>query len=268
MSAPEFVAVGRGRGVAAGSGAAEGEAAGPGVAAGAAEARGRCNGDNHFHRLLGGGGVRCALRALAQLNHDALAIPLLQLPADLFLLLRLPVRIGAVDRDGDGISIGEVSQVDGPLHQLVGRRVPAFALVGIALDQHLPVGVEGLQVQHPLGAADGHLHVRVDLNAHGSVGREIGLIISKEGQTHAGRQSRRSDQRPVAGAALFLGRPQFHHVLHGVAHPVMQVGRLDKASPLVQKHRIGRVCLHHKVLHGCIPPFPGPIWHRWPRIIS
>src|SRR5699024_591529 len=63
------------------------------------------------------------------------------------------------------------------------------------------------------------------------------------------------------------GQAQLHHILHRLAHLVVEVGRLQKAAPFVQHHRIGGVGLHDKVFHSRVPPL-GVSWHKCPRMIS
>ena len=76
--------------------------------------------------------------------------------------------------------------MDGPLHQLPSHVLPILATVIVAVDQILTILVEPFQFQHPVGAAECKLHIRVDLDAQGAVGDKVRLIISKEHQAETG----------------------------------------------------------------------------------
>ena len=148
-------------------------------------------------------------------------------------------------RDRDGVAVGQVAHVDGPLHQLAGGGLPVLAPIVVPLDQILAVGVEPLQVQHPVGAAHRHLHIRVDLDAQGAVGGVVGLVIPKEHQAEAGGRGGQPGQRLPQGGGLGLRLPELHDGLDGIPHLVVQVGRLEEPALLVQHHRVGGVGLHN-----------------------
>ena len=220
--------------------------------------------------LHGGGGGRSALLLAAQADDDGLAVPVLQLGLHGLFLTGLPGGVPAAHGDGDGVPVGQVPHVDGPLYQLAGGLLPDLAPVVVALDQIRPVGVEAHQIQHPVRAADGHLHVRVYLDAQRTVDGEIGLVIAEEHGAEAGGQAAQPHQRPDQGGASGppLGLPEGHDLLHPLSHLIVEVRRLEETSLLVQHHGIGRMDLHDQIAHHRVPPFPGPIRHRWPRITS
>ena len=204
----------------------------------------------------------------ADLDHDGLPVPLLQILPGRLLLPGLPVGVGAGNCDGHRLPAREVAHIDGPLHQLLRHVLPILAPIVVALDQDPAVRVEPLQLQHPVGAAEGELHIRVDLDAQGAVGNEVGLVITKEHDAQAGGQAGNAGQGLPQGGAFFPGVPQLHDVPHCVPHLIAQVGGLQKAALLVQHHRVGRMHLHDQIAHASSPPLLGPTWHRWPRMIS
>ena len=134
------------------------------------------------------------LGAAAQLDHNALSVPFLQLGLDLNFLPSPPLGVGAVHRDGDGVPIREITHIDGPFHQLFCGGLPVFTPVRIPGDQVFAVLIQPFQIQDPVSAADGHLHIRVDLDAQGAVGGEIWPVVPKEHQAEAGGKARQAGQ--------------------------------------------------------------------------
>ena len=148
-------------------------------------------GDGDDHRVSSLDGDRVAVLVVEQVN-------------DVVGLGVLPLGVGAAHRDGDGVPVGQVPHLNGPIHQLLGHGGLVFVVVRVPFDQIPAILVQALQVQHPLGAAEGHLHIRVDLNAQGAVGGEVGTVVSKEHQAQAGGQRGQSHQG-LPGLAVGLG---------------------------------------------------------------
>ena len=141
---------------------------------------------------------------ISTLDGDGVPILAVEQIHDIVGFAVLPLSVRAVHGNGDGVPVGQVPHLNGPIHQLLGHGVLAFVVVRVPFDQIPAILVQALQVQHPLGAAEGHLHIRVDLNAQGAVGGEVGTVVSKEHQAQAGGQRGQSHQG-LPGLAVGLG---------------------------------------------------------------
>ena len=184
-----------------------------------------------LRRRLGGRALGSLLgnvvgRRLSHPDPDGAAVVLVQFFPDLLGLVGLPVRILAGHRYRHRPPVGQISHHDGPGHQLAGRVFPVHPLVRKPRDQGRAVRVQTLQVQHPSAPAERHLHIRVDLEAQGAIGGEVGPVIAEKAQAQADSQSSRGHCGPQPDRTPGGGQAQLHHILHRLAHLIVQVGRL------------------------------------------